>query len=88
MPFLSPLYLLSAPSLSLMVHSNNNITCTAIARQRVGKQVPRRQILSKQSVVRLLNNSDNRGSVFNMVCAMPSAKQKNCKHVYSNSCFP
>jgi hypothetical protein len=48
----------------------------------------RRQILGKQSVARLRNNSDYRRSVFNVVRAMPSARQQNCKHVYNNrSCF-
>jgi hypothetical protein len=42
---------------------------------------PRRQILGKQSVARLRNNSDNRRSVFSVVRAMPSAKQQNCKHI-------
>jgi hypothetical protein len=32
------------------------VTCTPIARQRVGKQVPARQILGKQSIPRLRNS--------------------------------
>jgi hypothetical protein len=51
------------------------------------KQFLRRQIIGKQSIARLRNNSDNRRSVFNMVHAMPSAKQQNYKHVYINRCF-
>jgi hypothetical protein len=47
---------------------------------------PWRQILGKQSLARLCNNSDNR-SVYTVVCAMPSAKQQNCEHVYNNTCF-
>jgi hypothetical protein len=48
---------------------------------------PRKLIPGKQSVSRLLNNSDNRRSVFNVVLAMTSAKQQNCKHVYNIRCF-
>jgi hypothetical protein len=48
---------------------------------------PRRQILGKQSVARLRNNSDNGRNAFNVVRAMPSAKQQNCKHVYNNRYF-
>jgi hypothetical protein len=44
-------------------------------------------IVGKQSAASLRNNSDNIRSVFNVVCTMPSAKQKNCKHVYNNRCF-
>jgi hypothetical protein len=48
---------------------------------------PRRQILGKQSVARLRNNSDSR-SVFNVVRNMLSARQQNCKQVYNNrKCF-
>jgi hypothetical protein len=47
---------------------------------------PRSQIVSKQSVARLRNNP-NRRNVFNVVRAMPSAKQQNCKHFYYNRCF-
>jgi hypothetical protein len=65
---------------------NNNI-CTPIARQRVGKQVPRRHISGKQSVIRLRTNSDNRRNVFNVVHTIPIAKQQNCKHVCNNKCF-
>jgi hypothetical protein len=46
-----------------------------------------KQILGKQSVARLRNNSDNRRSVFDVVCTMPSSKQQNYKHVYSYRCF-
>jgi hypothetical protein len=45
---------------------------------------PRRQILGKQFVARLRNNPDSRRSVFNVVRAMPSARQQNCEHVYNN----
>jgi hypothetical protein len=48
---------------------------------------PRKQILGKQSVARLRNNSDNRRSVFIVVRAMPSVTQQNCKHIYNNGCF-
>jgi hypothetical protein len=60
------------------------VTCTPIARQRVGKQIPvktDRQILVKQSTASLRKNSGNRKSVFNVVRAMPNAKQQNFKHV-------
>jgi hypothetical protein len=59
------------------------VICTPTARQRGGKKVPAKTILDKQSVARLHNNS-NRRSVFNVVLAMPSTKQQNCKHVYDN----
>jgi hypothetical protein len=49
---------------------------------------PRSQILAKQSVARLHNNSGNRRSVFNVVCAITSAKQQNCKHAQNNRCYP
>jgi hypothetical protein len=42
---------------------------------------PRRQILGKESVAKLHNNSDYGRSVFSVVRAMPNAKQQNCKHV-------
>jgi hypothetical protein len=45
---------------------------------------PRRQILGKQSVAGLRNNSDNRRSVFNVVRAMPSAKLR--VQVYTGVC--
>jgi hypothetical protein len=51
------------------------------------KKFPRRQILGKQSVARLRNNSDNRRSVVNVVRAMPSARQQNCRRVYNIRCF-
>jgi hypothetical protein len=35
------------------------VKCKPIARQRVGKQVPGREILGKQSVVRSRNNRTN-----------------------------
>jgi hypothetical protein len=47
---------------------------------------PRREILGKQSIARLRNNSRKR-SVFSVVHAMPRAKQQNCKDVYNNRCF-
>jgi hypothetical protein len=65
----------------------NIVTWIPIARQRIDKQVPRRQILRKESVDRLRNNSDNTRSIFNVVRAMLSARQQNCKHVYKNRCF-
>jgi hypothetical protein len=63
------------------------VICTSIARQQVGNKFPQRQILSKQSVAKLHNNSDNRISVFNVVHVTASSKQQNCKHIYNNKCF-
>jgi hypothetical protein len=52
------------------------------------KKFPRRQMLGKQSIARLHNNTESRKSVFNVVRFMPSARQQNCKHVYNNRiCF-
>jgi hypothetical protein len=47
------------------------VTCTQVSRQRVGKQVPRRQILGKQSVAGLRNSRG--GCVFYVVRATPGA---------------
>jgi hypothetical protein len=55
---------------------------------RLVNKFPRRQILGKQSVARLCNNTDNRRGIFSVVRPMPSARQQNCKHVYNNRrCF-
>jgi hypothetical protein len=79
-----------SPFLSLYNNNNGSIILlhvhTYLCNGLVNK-FPRRQILRKQSVARLRNNSDNRRSVFNVVRVMPSARQQNCKHVYNNRRF-
>jgi hypothetical protein len=66
----------------------NIVTRIPIARQRVGKQVPRRQILNKQSIARLRNN--RWGCVFYFVRAeqrwnngvmQPVPNQRLSKHI-------
>jgi hypothetical protein len=63
-----------------------NVTFVLYMYNGLVNKFPRRQILGKQSVARLRNNSDNRKSVFNMVHAMPNSRQQKCKHVYNNRC--
>jgi hypothetical protein len=66
-----------------------NIACTPIARQQVGKQVPAKTGLGKQSVARLCNNRG--GYVFYVARTTPSAgngpmnSQSDTWHVFSVS---
>jgi hypothetical protein len=43
----------------VVLNRDNIVTCIPIAGQRVGKQIPAKKILDKQSVARSRNNSTN-----------------------------